>query len=65
MASLSNFPLKSILLAVTVAVVSGVYRAHIQNLITNTVKRPGSYSRISAAMILLANLTILPGVWRV
>ena len=65
MASPSSFPLKSIILVVAVAFTAGVYRAQLQNLIVNAVTGPGSYSRIGAAMILLANLKILPGVWHV
>ncbi|KAG4033497.1 hypothetical protein MFRU_004g00050 [Monilinia fructicola] len=63
MASATRLPLKSIALTTAVVVAAGASHVNIQKLLVDTFTGPGSYSRIAATVVILANLKSLPGVW--
>ncbi|ESZ91385.1 hypothetical protein SBOR_8237 [Sclerotinia borealis F-4128] len=65
MASATRLPLKSILFTTAVVAAAGASHVNLQNLLVDTFTGPGSYSRIAATVVILANLKSLPGVWHI
>ncbi|KAM3075186.1 hypothetical protein ACMFMF_005865 [Clarireedia jacksonii] len=63
MASATRLPLKSIVFTTAFVAAAGASHVNIQKLLTDVFTGPGSYSRIAAAVVLIANLKNLPGVW--
>ncbi|TEY84273.1 hypothetical protein BOTCAL_0018g00500 [Botryotinia calthae] len=63
MASATRLPLKSIAFTTAVAAAAGIAHVNIQKLLSDVFTGPGSYSRIAATVVILANLKSLPGVW--
>lgn len=65
MASATRLPLKSIAFTTAVVAAAGISHVNIQKLLSDVFTGPGSYSRIAATVVILANLKSLPGVWHV
>jgi hypothetical protein len=65
MASATRLPIKSIVFTTALVAAAGASHVNIQKLLTDAFTGPGSYSRIAATVVLLANLKNLPGVWHV
>lgn len=65
MASATRLPLKSIAFTTAVVVAAGASKVSFKNLAVSTFTGPGSYSRIVATLIVLANLKNGPFVWHV
>jgi len=65
MASATRLPLKSILFTTAIVASTGASRVNLRNLLIRTFTGPGSYSRIAAILIVLANLKNVPGTWHV
>ncbi|KAF8851908.1 hypothetical protein BDZ45DRAFT_678732 [Acephala macrosclerotiorum] len=63
MASATRLPVKSIALSTAIVLAAGSSRLNLRNLIINTFTGPGSYSRIAAALLVLANLKNVPWAW--
>jgi hypothetical protein len=65
MASATATPWKSILFATTVILGVSAKGLNIRDLLIRAFTGPGSYSRIVAATLVLANLKNLPWAWHV
>ncbi|KAK0116619.1 hypothetical protein ONS96_012475 [Cadophora gregata f. sp. sojae] len=63
MASATRLPLKSIAFTTALVVSAGASRVSFKQLALTTFTGPGSYSRIVAALIVLANLKNVPFAW--
>ncbi|KAI9649441.1 hypothetical protein NHQ30_002017 [Ciborinia camelliae] len=63
MASATRLPLKSIIFTTAVVAAAGASHVDIEKLLVDIFTGPGSYSRIAATVVILANLKSLPGVW--
>ncbi|CZT09280.1 uncharacterized protein RCO7_04101 [Rhynchosporium graminicola] len=63
MASANRLPLKSIAFTSAIVVAAGASKVSFRNLLTSTFTGPGSYSRILAALIVLANIKNVPFAW--
>lgn len=65
MASATGLPYKSIAAVGIAGLTLGASHVDVKGLILKLVTGPGSYSRIAAALIILANIKNLPFVWHV
>ena len=69
MASATKLPLKSMVLASSVAIPivlgASASRVNLRNLVIRTFTGPGSYSRVVAAILILTNLKNVPFAWHV
>lgn len=65
MASATRLPLKSIAFTTALVVAAGSSRINLRALLTSTFTGPGSYSRIAALLVVVANLKNVPFAWHV
>ena len=65
MASATRLPLKSLAFTTALVLSAGASRVNLRNLIINTFTGPGSYSRLAAVLLVLANLKNVPFAWHV
>ena len=63
--SLTGGPLKTVLFTATLLAGVGAARLNIRNLLVRTFTGSGSYSRIIATILVLANLKNVPFAWHV
>lgn len=65
MASAARIPLKTVLFTATLALGVSASRVNLRDFLIRTFTGPGSYSRIIAATLVLANLKNVPFAWHV
>ncbi|KAL3424564.1 capsule polysaccharide biosynthesis protein [Phlyctema vagabunda] len=63
MASATRLPLKSLTFTALVLIGAGASRVNLRNVLVNTFTGPGSYSRIVAIAVVLANVKNFPWAW--